>query len=203
MEISRRAFLMSTVAMIVAPAVHGIAGTTSADAVIVTGPSRIGTAWAVGTSGEFNWHRVFAETREEAYRTWLGGDDDPDFEISDAVLDESTFRVERWDCIEELKPADWFRAGMGHICDRCSGEAYSDYGSMIIDEDRVICEECITFGDRCLIDQPDDLVEDLIEFFDNHDGPDGARAFLMARDWWDDLPVESWNAAMEWVAKNP
>lgn len=201
MEISRRAFLMSTVAMIVAPAVHGIAGTTSADAVIVTGPSRIGTAWAVGTSGEFNWHRVFAETREEAYRIWLEDGDD-ETEISEAILDESTVRVEEWDYIEKLQRSDWIRAHMGAHCSRCDEETYADSGARIIGDD-VVCEECVTFGDRCAIDEPDELVDDLINFFDDHDGPDGARAFLMAHGWWDDLPVESWNAAMEWLAKNP
>jgi len=157
--LSRRAFLFSASATALAaamPASLSVAAPVAAGVDLSTKPDLL--AFAVGTPGEFDWQAIHARTAEDAFREWAfsrwGDDEDaPEFDP------EFVMRVEKWDTLESIRPADWLAVDLGHCCERCGYETHHDAGARIV-AGEVVCEECLTLADRVAID-PDDVVEDL------------------------------------------
>lgn len=192
MTITRRALLTSAaavaastvlppIAAMPAPAAIGVDMAASSDLV----------AFAVGTPGEFDWISVFARTPEEAWQEWVH---QHWFEDEEAAFNpEFVNRVAAWDGLSVVKPADWFRAGFGHVCDRCGYETHEEEGARAIG-DEAVCEQCLTFGDRMRCDDDvamDDLVDRIID-----DGVHETRVWLENKGWWDVVGDERWAKAV-------
>jgi hypothetical protein len=133
----------------------------SAGAVLAAMPMPLAAAvppvpvWIVGTPGEFDWQPFRARSAADAFRLWaVENNCDEEFD-PDCVI-----RVATWDerDIEAIGPADWILAGHSAFCERCSCECHCDAAAVIGDD--VVCDDCVTFAERCEID-PDDAVDDL------------------------------------------
>jgi hypothetical protein len=150
--------------------------------------------WAVGTPGEYDWHAFPARTAEEAFRKWRDyvAEDDEDEHTFDP---EFVQRVTQWDGKKpnELGPADWFAANMGHCCERCGYETSPDQCGRVINGE-VVCEECLTITDRA-IDDPDALVEDLANRICDQ-GEDDARAMIEKEGGWLAVKDDIWPKAL-------
>jgi hypothetical protein len=181
-RLSRRAFLAGISATAVAVAMPLPSMAIAAESAPTVVPNLL--AFAAGSEGEFNWQPFFAATEAEAkemVRHHFGwdGEDDPDyfpFEFQ---------RVPKWDHRggeEAVTPADWFRAGMGHICDRCDAEIYSGDGESTIMGEVVVCNECLTFAEKLALDD-DWALDELIERIGD-DGEEAARAWLDQQGAW-------------------
>lgn len=146
---NRRAFLRSTGAAVVVPFFSAVAQPAIIGVDMAKAPSV--TMWAVGTWGEFNWQAVQADTEEDAIRQVAEWDgmvcpDTGEIEVSYDVT-----RCEAWDKLtKDPTPADWLRANMGHICDRCGYEVCPDDGHPI--GDLAICDSCVTIEEWEVID---------------------------------------------------
>lgn len=119
-------------------------------------------AFIVGTPGEYDWQHYIARTAEEAFAYWREERADEDEEAEKWVFDpDSVQRVEEWDgrSYSSIKPADWFRAGLGHICDRCGYETHPDFGGVIICEE-VVCADCLTSADYAALSVSGDANEE-------------------------------------------
>lgn len=154
--ISRRAFLSSTAAAVVAPLLPTVAAPELVVGVdLASGPDLV--AYYVGTPGEFDGEAIFAASPQEAFKEWVfskwGDEEDHPFN------EEFVNREPRWDRLKKVTPADWIRVGLGHVCDRCGYETCADQGARAVGTEAV-CEECLTIADRVAI-EPDDLVDDL------------------------------------------
>jgi hypothetical protein len=148
-------------------------------------------AYAVGTPGEYDWQAIKAFSPEEAFREWVisrWGDD----KDAPAFDPEYVTRVEKWDGIKAVSPADWFDADFGHCCERCGYETHPDMGGRVVAGD-VVCEECLTISDRALVD-PDDVVEDLANRIAD-DGAASVRDDLVARGEWQSV-ADLWPRAV-------
>ena len=108
--------------------------------------------WAVGTPGGMDWEAIRAFTAQDAKAFWL---EENGFEcVGDEMehFDLAVDRVKAWDDLgEDVKPADWIRAGYGHICSRCGYESFPQDGAQVVN-DKVVCEDCITIEDWRIID---------------------------------------------------
>jgi len=156
MSLSRRAFLLGASSSALAAALPAPAFSAMSIGIDLSkGPDLM--AFAVGTPGEYDWQAIFARTPEEAFREWAC---DRDWGDEPAVFDEEYVqRVEAWDGLRRVAPANWFDAGLGHCCERCGYETHPDFGGKIV-AGEVVCEDCLTIVDRAACD-PDDVVEDL------------------------------------------
>lgn len=191
MEISRRSLLVSAAA---------VAGTMFLPPAAFVAPLTVGVdmaaksdlmAFAVGTPGEYDWISVFARTPEEAWREWAeyqGLDDE-----SAAFDPDYVTRVEKWDGLRGVNAADWIRAGLGHHCDRCSGETSLDHGCRVICEG-VVCEECLTLEDLLIVDL-DEAVERLADDIAD-DGAEAVQARLEQTGVWTSVPPDIWDRAV-------
>jgi hypothetical protein len=121
-------------------------------------------AWTVGTSGEFDWQMVRALTEKDARLLWASdftGDDacedggppkdDCECDLCSKFRCAEVNRVEQWDSLDEVKPADWLRVGFGHVCSRCGYETFREEGGKAVG-DEAVCEECMTVEDWDAVD---------------------------------------------------
>lgn len=167
---NRREFICAAVATgaaAVIPAVPAIA--TAADQLLKP-------AWAVGTSGEFDWQCFRADTAEEAIRLaaeeYVGGgclchelkEPDSSCEYCERVARYDADRVPVWDAADPVSGADWLAAGMGTYCSRCSYETFSETGGRAVNNEAV-CEDCMTLADWDIVDpeRAAEIREDLAE----------------------------------------
>ncbi|MCO5080905.1 MAG: hypothetical protein M9955_04515 [Rhizobiaceae bacterium] len=189
--LSRRAFLLSASATALAaamPASLNAAAPVAAGVDLSTKPDML--AYAVGTPGEWDWQAIRASSPEEAFREWVWSrwGDDEDAPVFDPDFVE---RVEQWDSLTRISPADWLDIGLGHHCERCGYETHRDAGARVV-AGEVVCEECLTFADRVAID-PDDVVEDIA----NRIADEGEAE---TRDWLErqkaSIPEELWQRAV-------
>lgn len=190
--ISRRSFLLTSAAAIVAPALPLPPGEPVLVGVdLASGPDLL--AFAVGTPGEFNWQPILAGTPQEAFEIWAReqywGDDGAPFD------EENVNRVPSWDGkdVESITPADWIRAGMGHTCGRCSVETDPDSACVVGDD--VVCHDCMTIVDWIAADA-DDALDTLANDIAN-DGADSVRELLELRGHWPAVEASGlWPRAM-------
>jgi hypothetical protein len=109
-----------------------------------------GLMWAVGTSEDFNWQAIRAETIEAARHAFASksgflNEKDAPYDCVEAR------RCETWDGIDgKPTPADWIRASLSHVCSRCSIEASGDEAHAMGDE--AVCEDCMTLDDWRIAD---------------------------------------------------
>lgn len=187
MSVSRRSFLLGTSAALLVPTFPFAPAMATP---VAARPALL--AYAVGTPGEYDWQAIFARSPEDAFQEWVwsyhGDDDDapkfdPDF----------VYRVSAWDGKASISPADWLNADMGHCCERCSYETDSDSGGRVV-AGEVVCEECLTIGDRCECD-PDDVVEDLADRIASK-GEEEVKAWLVRCGWGDEVPDDIWQRAV-------
>lgn len=152
-------------------------------------------AFAVGTPGEWDWRHVFARSAEEAWKEWSWDQGVEPDEVGEFDPDYVT-RIPAWDGRSEIKPADWLRAGLGHHCERCDCETCLDDGAAIVAE-AVVCDDCLTFGDRLSCDTErarDDLADMIAD-----DGEQAARQWLEANGYWP-LQGDLWARAVRAAA---
>ncbi|MCW5711327.1 hypothetical protein [Shinella sp.] len=185
--LSRRAFVIGTSALVVAPALPTI---SAAPAVTATARA-ITPMWAVGTPGEFDWQAIRAATPEEAWRAWLSEtgwpDDDRPFEKSGVQ------RIPQWDDLETVRPTDWIDADMGHCCSRCGYETHRDAGGRSVG-DEVVCEDCFSFADL-MAEGGGDAIDELANKIAD-EGEDEAREGLISSGNWEHVPPDLWQAAV-------
>lgn len=199
MTLSRRQFLLTATAAAIAPAIPALPASASPVVMsidLASGPDLL--AFAAGTEGEFDWQVFFGRTAEEALKEatrYFGYDDD------DGPPGYFEFRrVDKWDhrgSADAVTGADWIRAGMGHICSRCSYETFADYGGHVVDEE-VVCEECVTFADLLKVDlvtAEDELAEKIAD-----EGAEDVQAWLELQGNWANVPPEIWAKAIERAA---
>lgn len=147
--VNRREFLTTTAAAAVVPLMPALASPVVVGVDMARAPSV--TMWAVGTWGEYNWQPVAAETEEDAIRQVAEWDDMVCPDTGELEVHYDATRCKAWDNLKrDPTPADWLRANMGHICDRCGYEVCSDDGHPI--GDLAICEGCVTLDEWEIID---------------------------------------------------
>jgi hypothetical protein len=193
--LSRRAFLTSTAALAIVPALPAVL--SAAPTVAVTKPAT--TIWVAGHAGDFDWHPFHAETRLDALRQALyhhrfGTGDDmdellalPEPELAKR-LDSASFGLDRVPSMDGLQPAEikpyhWIDAGMGAFCDRCDSECYGGDGGRVFGTE-VVCEECTTIPDLLGADDDDvEIAEErLTEWFLGHDCDEQSVRRQMSKD---------------------
>lgn len=186
--LSRRAFLIGTSALVVAPMLPAIA----ASAPVATAARAVAPMWAVGTPGEFDWQAIRASTPEKAFKIWMH---EQDWDAEDEMEFDPSFvtRVERWDDLKKVNPADWIDAGMGHCCERCSYETHRDAGARVVSGE-VVCEDCFTFADL-MAEGGEDAIDELANKIAD-EGEDEARENLIYSDNWQHVPDDLWQAAV-------
>ncbi len=186
--LSRRAFLIGTSALVVAPALPAIA----APAPVVTAARAVSPMWAVGTPGEFDWQAIRAATPEKAFKIWMR---EQDWDADDEMEFDPSFvtRVERWDNLKKVRPADWIEADMGHCCERCSHETHRDAGARVV-AGEVVCECCYTFADL-MSDGGEAAIDELANKIAD-EGEDEAREGLISSGDWEHVPDDLWQAAL-------
>lgn len=186
--LSRRAFLIGTSALVVAPALPAI---SAAPAVTATARA-ITPMWAVGTPGEFDWQAIRASTPEKAFKIWV---EDHAWDAEDEVEFDPEYvtRVQAWDELKTVRPADWLDADMGHCCTRCGYETHRDSGARAVGEE-VVCEDCFTFAD--LMSEGDDNAIDELANKIADEGEDEARENLISSGNWQHVPDDLWQAAV-------
>lgn len=122
-------------------------------------------AWIVGTPGEFDWQAMGGATEREARLAWLaeaigereceegGADPRPECncEFCSNFGSIEARRMPEWDGREVIDNADWFRAGLGTWCARCSDETFPNAEGHLVGED-VVCEDCMTIADWDIVD---------------------------------------------------
>lgn len=193
--LSRRAFLIGTSALVVLPALPAI----SAPAPVATAARAVSPMWAVGTPGEFDWQAIRAASPERAFQIWIA---DQDFEDGEEAIFDPSYvtRVERWDDLKKVNPADWIEADMGHCCERCSHETHRDAGARVI-AGEVVCEDCFTFADL-MAEGGEDAIDELINKIAD-EGEDEAREGLIAAGDWEHVPDDLWQAALAICRNDP
>jgi len=125
-----------------------------------------GTAWAVGTPGEFNFQAIFAATEEEAIAGWLaeygvageceqggpaGVKEDCDCEACYYARELEPARMPEWDGKSEVSSGDWISVGWGAHCSRCGEECFGDDGARSV-AGKAVCGDCVTLADLDLVD---------------------------------------------------
>jgi hypothetical protein len=183
MMLNRRAFLTSTAALAIVPALPSIAApvVASAEAAPAT------TIWVGGHDGEFDWHPFNATSREDAARQLLayhGRDLDLNgkpYTLEDACM--SLQRAHKMDGLQvkEIRSHHWIRAGFGSFCDRCDSECFTDDGARVIGC-AVVCQECVTITDMLLEGDDADAQERLVELMIDEGCDEGAVFEVLARD---------------------
>lgn len=172
-DLTRRSILLGGVATLTALALPQQPIWTGVD--LATGPD-LTVAWRVGTEGEYNWQFIRGTDAADAIRAWVeetagsfdcddGGDagsnGDCDCEACYAFAMASVQRAPEWDHYtykNQPLPADWLRAGLGYICERCGEETSKDAGARIVTinqteyersarlynrvGENVLCEDC-------------------------------------------------------------
>lgn len=191
MTLSRRSFLVSSAAAILAPALPSL--TTAAPVTVgvdlAAKPDLL--AFVIGTPGEYDWQTCFASTAEEAFEEWVW---QSVHEPGDVSFDpDYVRRIPEWDGRDPqtITGVDWFDANMGYCCGRCGYETHPELGGRAV-RGEVLCEECLTLADR-LAGAPDEVVEDLAERI-ACDGEDVARAWVARQRV--DLPAAIWERAL-------
>lgn len=193
--LSRRAFLIGTSALVVAPALPAI----SLSAPVVTGARAVAPMWAVGTPGEFDWQAVRAATPEKAFKIWMR---EQDWDADDEMEFDPAFvtRVERWDELKKVNPADWIEAGMGHCCERCSCETHREHGARVV-AGEVVCEDCFTFADL-MTEGGEDAIDELANKIAD-EGEDETREALISTGDWEHVPADLWQSALAICRNDP
>lgn len=177
--LSRRAFLTSTAALAIVPALP--AALSAAPAVAVAKPAT--TVWVGGHYGEFDWHPFHGESKRDVIRQLLhyhGHGNDEEIEATMTMTDEEldaelkamdmdVSRAPVMDGMEpdEIKAHHWIRAGMGAHCSRCDYECDAESGARAVGEEAV-CEECLTLEDKLSLGDNDEVEEELIELMMDH-----------------------------------
>lgn len=186
--LSRRAFLIGTSALVVAPALPAIsaapAGTATARALT--------PMWAVGTPGEFDWQAIRAPNAEKAFQIWAqetAWNDEEEIEFDP----EYVTRVEQWDDLNTVRPVDWLDADMGHCCTRCGYETHPDSGARAVGEE-VVCEDCFTFADL-MAKGGEDAIDELANKIAD-EGEDEARENLISSGNWQHVSDDLWQSAV-------
>jgi len=198
MMLTRRSFLLSASAAVVSTALpfpvmsHAVAVTEATEA-----PKLF--AFAVGTPGEYDWHSVFAKSAEDAFKQWAWDRGDCEEEEDPAFDPDYVHRVEIWDDLleTEINPAQWFAAGMGHMCERCNFETHPEMGGEVVNGE-VVCEDCLGLSDILVIDR-DRALEALIEQIIDH-GADEAAARLTSKGHWPKITPDLWAEAISEAA---
>jgi hypothetical protein len=121
-------------------------------------------AWTVGTPGEYNWQAIFAETEDAARRAWVEDyagftccENGKESEECDCEFchhfhgDLEVNRVPKWDGKSKIEAADWFAAGMGHVCSRCGEETSAEDDGHPVGKEAV-CHDCMTLADWDIVD---------------------------------------------------
>ncbi|HEV7251455.1 MAG TPA: hypothetical protein VGN93_31140 [Shinella sp.] len=186
--LSRRAFLIGTSALVVAPALPAI---SAAPAVTATARA-LKPMWAVGTPGEFDWQAIQAPSAEEAFKIWAqetAWDDEEEIEFDP----ECVTRVESWDHLKKVNPADWIDADMGHCCERCGYETHRDAGARVV-AGQAVCESCFTFADL-MAEGGENAIDELANKIAD-EGEEEAREGLISSGNWVHVPDELWLAAV-------
>ncbi|MCS4089084.1 hypothetical protein [Rhizobium sp. BK176] len=200
-QMSRRSFLGSlagVAALPLATAVKAAPLATASAADIIASAPPLPPMWAAGTPGEFNWQPISANTPEEAFAKWCDGaglslDERPAF-TSSAVR-----RMPLWDgrAPDEVRPADWIEGGLGHGCQRCDCETMADSATVVDGE--VICEECLTYGER-LDDDEAYGMECLVDLIGDM-GEENAKAYLVQHEDFDLIGIDRWSRAATEAAR--
>lgn len=119
-------------------------------------------AFIVGTPGESNWECVHAASESEALLQYVsdncglnscadsGGADECECEFCEAMRNYDVDRVKQFDGVEAPARADWIRAGLGSLCERCDYE--TDNSSCEIIDGCVVCHECMKYEDWLIAD---------------------------------------------------
>jgi hypothetical protein len=159
-NLSRREVLVGVVA------VAAVANIPMLPAIVA--PAEVIPAWVVGTPGEFDWQHMTGRTAEEAIRNFVceevggdgceeGNDPDCDCDWCYRIKEVEAERKPMWDGKSEVTPGDWLRSGTGHICSRCSYEAFREEGGHGVGNEAV-CSDCMTLADWDIVD-PDHAAE--------------------------------------------
>ncbi|PYB71306.1 hypothetical protein [Rhizobium wuzhouense] len=183
MMLSRRAFLTSSAALAIAPALPSIAAPVAAPA--EAAPAT--TIWVGGHDGEFDWRPFDATSREDAARQLLayhGRDIDLDgrpYTLEDACM--SLERAHKMDGlqVDEIRSHHWIRAGFGSFCERCDSECFAFDGARVISGE-VVCQECVTITDLLADGDDDDAQERLVEIMIDEECDEGAVFSILVRD---------------------
>lgn len=193
--LSRRMFLIGTSALVAAPALTSIAMPTP----VVTAARATAPMWAVGTPGEYDWQAIRASTPEKAFKIWMR---EQDWDAEDEMEFDPTFvnRVEQWDNLSKVNPADWIEADMGHCCERCSHETHRDAGARVV-AGEVVCEDCFTFADL-MAEGGEDAIDELANKI-ACEGEVEAREGLVSSGNWEHVPTDLWTAALTICRNDP
>lgn len=90
--------------------------------------------WAVGPDDCEGWVAIDASNHVAAKKAYAKEHDcGTDWLIAN--------RIEAWDSLETITPADWVRNGHGYSCSQCAEMAFADDGAVIADG-RVFCSSC-------------------------------------------------------------
>jgi hypothetical protein len=193
LSISRRSFLLGSVAVVAAPAVVQAVPTAPALPKIIgvdLGTDLGTTMWAVGSPDSFDWQPISASSLEEAFRIRFGEEYTRDEYGSH--IEEYALHIPSWDgrAPEEIQPADWIDAELGHICFRCDNECFGGQNGYVVGAD-VVCEECMRIIDWVEIDE--DRAVEAIAMIIIDNGEDDARQLIEAAD---AIPPEVWAKAV-------
>ena len=85
-------------------------------------------------------------------------------ELNPCGCDLAAQRVPAWDDKTVIAgDTDWWEAGFGAYCSRCSYETHPDNGGELI-HDQIVCQDCLTLADYkvCSPDHYAELIEDLM-----------------------------------------
>lgn len=151
--LTRRTVLQGVAAAAAQPAVSLIPAAAAAP---VASPL---VAFVVGTPGEYDGACVFATSAREAFRQWshdqgtLDEDEDGNevcerCDGSPCTCDHAYYakRMKPWDNLkDDPTPADWMKAGMGYICDRCHNE--QGFGDGYEVNGDAVCVDCMALAD--------------------------------------------------------
>lgn len=126
------------------------------------------TIWVGGTDGEMDWHCFDAKSEADAMKQLLRYHDVPDGETRPYL------QVQRAPSMDGLRPreigrADWIRARLGTLCDRCDDECFGDNNGRVI-AGEVVCDECLTIADKLQVWRADDVEDELAEILIDQDG---------------------------------
>ncbi|MEO1222173.1 MAG: hypothetical protein AAFY42_12615 [Pseudomonadota bacterium] len=163
MDIDRRQLIKGAAAAITAPTLCTLPSPAPATPLDVSKAANVANglkAYAVGTSGEFNWRAIYARSAEEAEKIWL---EEAGIDFEDAPdLDHE--RHKSWDDKSVVEGDEsWFEAGYGSFCDRCSYECFPDDGTQWV-AGKSICQDCLTLDDYRICDPEHyrELIEELM-----------------------------------------
>lgn len=189
--LSRRAFLASTAAIALTPAIPKL----SIAAPVAQAVEPATTIWVGGTPGEFDWQPFHARSRDDALRQLCHYHGlDSETEANQLALE----RAPKMDGLhpDEIKGHHWIKAGFGSLCSRCDGECDGSDGAVAIDTE-VICEECLTLADRLALGYDDEVEERLIELMMDEDCDEAAVREVLNRDMdVDAIPATMWTKCL-------